>query len=281
MPTSWNDDEEAALMYLPHRAQVLYLRGLRQFMDYATGIVGDRRRVSLQQMRECLEVTRPRGSHLEKYKPTNHEIRASLAQLEMSGLIKRLEKPNKLAPMRFLLPLASIRLNEEPPMYRKCETASRSVDGSSTYEVGTDNVPQGMNRIPPLSGKSKTPVLPAREASVDNSAVPSERSAWGRVLADMGFRQEQIFSAKNLAMFQIWIEQRVTVGEFKQAATVAHARNHGMPANVAYYGWSVREIIKQRERTTHTGGGYEQSGRVRESGAAILARGCAKAFEPD
>ena len=38
--TQWNDEEDKALDYLPHRAQVCYLRGLRRYMDYATGIVG-------------------------------------------------------------------------------------------------------------------------------------------------------------------------------------------------------------------------------------------------
>lgn len=116
---------------------------------------------------------------------------------------------------------------------------------------------------------------------VDKSAVITERAGWGEVLAGMGFRQEQIFSAKNLAMFGVWIDQRVTLEEFEQAVEVAHAKNNGLPANVAYYAWAVMDVVKQRGQKASPGGGYGQGSGYRESGASILARGCASAWEPD
>ena len=35
-----NDDELAALCGLPHQQQLVYLRGIRPYMDVKTGIVG-------------------------------------------------------------------------------------------------------------------------------------------------------------------------------------------------------------------------------------------------
>lgn len=284
--TSWNDDEEGALMYLHHRAQVLYLRGLRRYMDFSTGIVGDKRRVSLQQMRECLEVNPDKESKQDRYQPTYHAIRASLAQLERHGLIRRLPKAHKLDPMRFFLPLASIRPHEEPQMNRKGTTASDAHYVSCGYDDRTANEPQSKNRIPPVS--VKTPVFRARVDTDDGpneerppAYAPADRAEWGRVLGRMGFSQEKIFSAKSLPMLQSWVDRKVTLGEFQQAVEVAHAANGGLPATVMYYRWSVDEIVKNRGQQTIGGSARGQGQRGRESGASILARGCAGAFEPD
>lgn len=266
-------------MYLSHRAQVLYLRGLRRYMDFSTGVVGDRRRVSFQQMRECLEVNPEKASTVRRYQPTDNEIRASLAQLERRGLIRRLPKAHKLDPMRFFLPLASIRPNQEPQKNHKRTQTGGLSDKSTGYSSRATKGPPAKSDIPPVS--DKTPVLRAREEIVDNSEPIADRGEWARVLTEMGFRREQIFSAKNLIMLESWVDRGLVLEEFRAAVDVAHARNDGMPANVAYYRWAVDEIIKQRGRKASAGGGYGQGWGCRESGASILARGCASAFEPD
>ena len=46
MRTQWNDQEDDALQGLPWLAQLLYLPGLRPYMDYASGVVGVERVVS-------------------------------------------------------------------------------------------------------------------------------------------------------------------------------------------------------------------------------------------
>lgn len=54
--TSWNEAEDEALDYLPLVAQLVYLRVLRRNMDYATGIVGLKRRISYRSIIEWMEV---------------------------------------------------------------------------------------------------------------------------------------------------------------------------------------------------------------------------------
>ena len=167
-------------MYLPHRAQVLYLRGLRRFMDYESGIVGDRRRVSLQQMRECLEVNPDNESSSPRYQPTNHEIRASLEQLVRAGLIQRLQKRSKFDPMRFLLPLASIRQNSQPQENRKGTTARHDALDTMAYAQGGAREPQGHNRIPPVSGKDNTPHRARALILPDFDLTPATRARMKR-----------------------------------------------------------------------------------------------------
>ncbi len=113
----FNEDEDAALDYLPHGDQVLYLRGLRTAMDFATGIVGERRGISYQQLREVLEVQRRRGSTKPSGQPTKQAVRASLGRLEAAGLVERMSSGARVGDrLIFKLPLAHlgyVRFREE------------------------------------------------------------------------------------------------------------------------------------------------------------------------
>ncbi len=105
--TSWNADEEAALEGLPHRVQVLYLRGLRRHMDYATGIVGRVRRISIDQFRELLEYRPPARSHERPETFSRQQVTRMLDRLEEAGLVQRLHRGKGVrVAMEFWLPLA-------------------------------------------------------------------------------------------------------------------------------------------------------------------------------
>jgi hypothetical protein len=96
-------------------AQLLYLRALRPFMDYGTGVVGGpKRRISYQSISEELhrDVRQGRHSSASGY-PTTKELRSALAELEKDlseemhprpAVIKRLEADRQLV---FFLPLAA------------------------------------------------------------------------------------------------------------------------------------------------------------------------------
>ena len=117
MSWSWSAEEDAAMDYLPHAAQVLYLHVLRRRMDFNTGVVGISCRISYQQIGEWLEVRPPWGSKNPIVRLTVPEIRAALTQLERAGLIARVRDNNGDAmPLVFSLPFASsglIRVKKE------------------------------------------------------------------------------------------------------------------------------------------------------------------------
>jgi len=93
--------------YLPHRAQVMYLRVLRRRMDFDTCIVGVSVRLSYMLIAEWLEERPAVRSNKPIVRLTVSEIRAVIAMLERVGLVERvLDKNNDVLPLVFKLPLA-------------------------------------------------------------------------------------------------------------------------------------------------------------------------------
>lgn len=125
------DSEEEALRGLRHEARVLYMLGLRPFMDFKTGVVGIKRRVSYQGFKELLEVTPDRGSAIGTVQsPTKSTLRALLQLLERHGLVVKLEQRRRIDPMVFKLPLA-----DYDGKNRLDEQRHTSVIGKTTYEA--------------------------------------------------------------------------------------------------------------------------------------------------
>jgi hypothetical protein len=101
------DDEEEALRGLRHDARTLYVQGLRPYMDFKSGVVGVKRRVSYQGFKELLEVIPDRGSAIGSVQsPTKSALRALLQLLGRHGLVVKLEQRRRIDPMVFKLPLA-------------------------------------------------------------------------------------------------------------------------------------------------------------------------------
>lgn len=87
MNTSWNDEEDEALMGLPWVCRVLYLQGLRRYMDYGTGIVGGpARRISWQMLREVLYVE-PHQGFEGGGTPSRGKVNRAMEWLIKAGLV--------------------------------------------------------------------------------------------------------------------------------------------------------------------------------------------------
>jgi hypothetical protein len=99
---SWCDEEEFALDGLPHAAQVLYLRGLRKRMDYATGLVGVVFKISWQALREVVYVQPHQGTS-STGAMSKEQVRRLVGRLESAGLVEVKTEGKQLV---FLLPLA-------------------------------------------------------------------------------------------------------------------------------------------------------------------------------
>lgn len=101
--TSFGSHEDDLLHGLPEQAQLLYLRGLRRYMDYATAIVGgSARRISLLMFCELIEVFPHQG--MKGVRPDKSKVRRLLGWLERVGLIERIE--DKDGYLVYFLPLA-------------------------------------------------------------------------------------------------------------------------------------------------------------------------------
>lgn len=130
--TQWGDDEDGALQGLPHLSQLLYLRCLRRFMDYETGVVGLTRRVSYQMFREALYVEPVPGRNIKDRDATVQVFRSAVAQLERVGLVEPRSTDRQLI---FFLPLAA----------RDQSGQNRNNRGTTEEQQTSDNRP---NRPP-------------------------------------------------------------------------------------------------------------------------------------
>lgn len=80
-----NGGELEGLYGLPHAQQLAYLRGIRPYMDVKTGMVGVKRRISLQSIAEEVYIHPHQGVKSEKY--SRAQARRALSALERVGLI--------------------------------------------------------------------------------------------------------------------------------------------------------------------------------------------------
>ena len=81
-----NYEELSALSGLPHLQQLLYLRGIKPFIDHRTGIVGIMRGISYQSLAEELYVEPHQG--IKSGSPSKDQIRRALKGLEKAGVLR-------------------------------------------------------------------------------------------------------------------------------------------------------------------------------------------------
>lgn len=81
-----NQRELSALSGLPYLQQLVYLRGLRPYVDYQSGLVGIKRGISYQSISEELYIEPHPG--IQSGSPSKDQIRRALKSLERIGLIE-------------------------------------------------------------------------------------------------------------------------------------------------------------------------------------------------
>ena len=80
-----NYEEVSALRGLPHMQQLLYLCGIKPFVDYRTGVVGVKRKISYQSLSEVLYIEPHSG--IQSGSPSKAQLRRALKGLERAGVI--------------------------------------------------------------------------------------------------------------------------------------------------------------------------------------------------
>ncbi|RDH91862.1 MAG: hypothetical protein DIZ77_06410 [endosymbiont of Seepiophila jonesi] len=113
--------------YLRWEGQVVYLRGLRRYMDYRTGLVGVKRRVNRKSLQELLEVNSKPGSHHETPEITASYLRGVFKRLAAAGLIKRVPEYDRT--LVFLLPLADVDKSASRSSARGAHDQQRTTSG--------------------------------------------------------------------------------------------------------------------------------------------------------
>jgi hypothetical protein len=192
--TQWNDDEDAALLGLPLLARVLYLQGLRRHMDYATGLVGAKRKVCYQGLREVAFVE-PVTGRQDAGSPSIKSVRVAIQQLIKAGLIESKGTDKQLI---FYCPMADLDQSDQKKEGRPRADLGQTYQGTSfTNENNGDTEQEGRPRAdlgqtyqgnpqesgnqeenPPLSPRAKKPKPKPDQRDLFEMPGWLNRSAW-------------------------------------------------------------------------------------------------------
>ncbi|HGY3556652.1 TPA: DnaT-like ssDNA-binding domain-containing protein [Pseudomonas putida] len=159
-----NDAEWGALADEPADVFKLYC-AIRRFMDYRTGVSGEKRRLSEQMFREELYIAPIRGRH-ESGSPTRQKVRSLVDRLISIGVV------SQIGPLVFELPHAdwdgsskTSATDEQPhqqPYQQPIENPPEapeslgSDDGESGSATGSESGQGLISNLPPISVKSPT-----------------------------------------------------------------------------------------------------------------------------
>lgn len=141
MTIKLNDAELAALAGLPYLAACLYVLAIRTRMDYGTGMVGDRPRISWQALTEWVYIEPARG--IRSGSPSRWAVMRAANHLEKTGLI-RLQSSIANAQLRIFLPLAdrSPSLVRSKPAQKPQGLAARPVQRENPPKAATPKTPK-------------------------------------------------------------------------------------------------------------------------------------------
>ncbi len=155
-----NHQERAALRGLPHVQILLYLMGIRPYMDYATGIVGIKRGISYQSLREEIYVDPHQGYKTESF--SKDQIKRALKGLEKAGVIKLRSCYKKLI---LQCPLATTDKCDQnkaalkPPLQTATTSPRKNIENSIDNEESqkkSATTKSAKAATPPVSGNNIT-----------------------------------------------------------------------------------------------------------------------------
>lgn len=187
-----SDDEDDLLQGLTMGAQLIYLRCLRRYMDFSTGITGQSRRISRRMLIEVLEYRPPSSSTKPVSQLTQTQIRSHLKELDRVGLIRSVKIDQKALPLVFLLPLAvigEIRPKTEEPMKNRIKNRNSEVSRTEQTRENTWSVAESGTEL-------KDPEEPRVDAIKNlhldtGNKYKNTHTTRARVIAgDFGFKQK-------------------------------------------------------------------------------------------
>lgn len=173
--------ERDGVLYLSHRAQVLYLH-LKAAMDLKTGVAGRDRPINNATMMDWMRVQPSRGSKAHAFQPNRDHCRASLDQLARHGLIERASMKTRSLAFRLLKtdaqsPLGMVSTAEAPTLTDQPQptTATTKNPLYATESVGSTHAkPEAHTQKPTTTTKAPTDEQPTSLSLKDNtiSMVP-------------------------------------------------------------------------------------------------------------
>lgn len=252
-----NDDERSALAGLPHLSRLIYVFGLRPYMNFATGIVGaPPRGVSWKSLAEELHVEPHPG--IAGGDPSEKELRRALVWLQKGGLLSDNMAERKLV-FRLLLADSDWSVSKKVGSKRADEAgrevgiklavvkpfsgagcgqpqeleAGRELAGEVPLEAGT----------PPVSANHTVPL--AREAD----GVPESAGQWAQFfIRQRRFQLHVVQTPKTMPLFAQWAERGITTHQMLTAMEAAEVKLGAVPDTPLYYRNFLEQLLLETQR---------------------------------
>ena len=258
MRSSWNSDEDAALQGLSVEAQVIYLRGLRRYMDFGTGVAGHPgRKISYQGLKETITPERDWGSNKKEKEVTKGFVRARLTELKRAGLIQDAGS-NRVDGLVVRLVLADTGVVRSKKERHRNDTGEQHTEQHSAEPVkrpeeqqviggvgaweNTGNNTGQTPRNDTHPGTGNTVLYFARES------VPEKPAQWLEFFSRQGFPHHRVQTASTVPMFAAWCKQQISTGLVLEAMEIAHSNLNGRPDTPKYYDGFVQSLSREYQR---------------------------------
>ncbi|MCH9770120.1 MAG: hypothetical protein K0U12_04500 [Gammaproteobacteria bacterium] len=176
------DQERQALYGLPHLQQLVYLRGIRPFMDFNTYAVGIIRKVSYRSLSEECQVLAHQG--YAALFPSRDQMRRAVAGLERAGVISVKSSENQLI---FKCLLAS----QDQCVQKKVATKPPSL--SATPMTAKNCLPLGLTEQ-----DLKKPTIPKMQKAATHLVSGKDKKKYIRAgaLIDVNFKPSELVLAR-------------------------------------------------------------------------------------
>ncbi|WP_051534693.1 hypothetical protein [Deefgea rivuli] len=266
-----NDDEWQALMGLPHMPHRLYV-ALRRRMDFRTGTVGARPKISYQALREDLYIEPCQGRAAnESGSPKLEALRHAVKLLERAGLLRVVPADRQLIFSLILADTSESRSVEVPQINNRLTTDQEQQSESQSDQGFAEDVPQinpiaKSNEVPHTSefGDLRKPSYSIESSSqtvnsvaVDNSPMMKDgfgkikkASDWVPIMLELGFEQKAVGSDEAAKVFYRWFADGVLPAEVFEAR-----RGAGSVAKTVMY---LAKVVETRRLE---GGGRDSQGK--------------------
>ncbi|EPB9377154.1 DnaT-like ssDNA-binding domain-containing protein [Pseudomonas aeruginosa] len=243
-----NDEEREALRGLPMLAREIYVFALRPFMDFVTGIVGERRGISWKSIAEELYVEPHQG--IKGGDPSEKELRRALVWLQKVGLVgpnlaerrlifelpkaSRDQSVRKKVGTKWADEVGSYAGGSEPSNYAAfMEEEGRYLGGGESEKVGTPPV----SDIPPTTPPREVP-QPGQRFPMHDTWLPSARG-WPATLTRNGMKNYQLRDEDLLEFRSYWInrpEKYQSQGQWEHELAQKIRRNQRFDQNRSSHG---------------------------------------------
>nr|WP_216663925.1 DnaT-like ssDNA-binding domain-containing protein [Pseudomonas aeruginosa] len=229
-------------------AREIYVFALRPFMDFATGIVGERRGISWKSIAEELYVEPHQG--IKGGDPSEKELRRALVWLQKVGLVgpnlaerrlifelpkaSRDQSVRKKVGTKWADEVGSYAGGSEPSNYAAfMEEEGRYLGGGESEKVGTPPV----SDIPPTTPPREAP-QPGQRFPMHDTWLPSARG-WPATLTRNGMKNYQLRDEDLLEFRSYWInrpEKYQSQGQWEHELAQKIRRNQRFDQNRSSHG---------------------------------------------